>query len=209
MSAEENAAEKSRNESFRTRARGDYEERRDEGRLRAALRTCANLDEAHGVKVSDCERSLFPGPMNPTQFNVLQLNPIDPLSIPPPLYDLLTRTPSGAIDDNLSLEPKSNYHVSIKESELDEGVGPGNDRAIAARLKEQMRADMLRPLNALEDKDTLAMRDALLPDDTQEKATGGDHPEFDEGTVEAAKEYLQKNVSWVFYEWCRLNLFGI
>jgi hypothetical protein len=53
-SPEEDAAEKSRNENFRAQARSDYEGRRDEGRLRAALRTCTNLDESHGVKVSGC-----------------------------------------------------------------------------------------------------------------------------------------------------------
>ncbi|GAB1523453.1 hypothetical protein RhiTH_006602 [Rhizoctonia solani] len=173
-SAEENAAEKSRNDNFRAQARGDYEERRDEGRLRAALRTCANLDEGHGVK-----------------FNVLRLNPSDPSSIPELLYDLLTRAPSGAIEDN-SLHAKPGYHVPVGESEFDEGLGSGTDRAIAARLKEQMKADSLRPLKE-SNEDFVAMRDAVKGDAPKAEIVD-DQIDFDQETVDAAKEYIQKNV---------------
>ncbi|KAJ1306006.1 hypothetical protein OPQ81_010721 [Rhizoctonia solani] len=172
-SAEEDAAEKSRNDHFRAQARSEYEVRRDEGRLRAALRTCTNLDEARGVK-----------------FNVLQLNPSDPSSIPELLYDLLTRTPSGAVEDStLNAEPR--HHVPI-ESEFDEGVGPGNDRAIAARLKEQMKADSLRPLKE-SNEDFVAMRDAVKVD-TPKQEVIDDQIDFDQETVDAAREYLEKNV---------------
>ncbi|CAE6492574.1 unnamed protein product [Rhizoctonia solani] len=174
-SAKEDAAEKSRNEDYRAQARGEYEERRDEGRLRAALRTCANLDESHAVK-----------------FNVLQLNPSDPSSIPEPLYDLLTRTSSGAIEDN-TLEAKSGYHVPVGESEFEESVGSGSDRAIAARLKEQMKADSLRPLREA-NEDFLAMRDAVKVDAPKQEVIDN-QVDFDQETVDAAKEYLQKNAS--------------
>lgn len=38
-------------ESFRTRAREEYEERRAEGRLRPATRTLVTLDEKAGIEV--------------------------------------------------------------------------------------------------------------------------------------------------------------
>ncbi|CAE6388369.1 unnamed protein product [Rhizoctonia solani] len=174
-SAADDAAEKSRNESFRAQARGEYEERRDEGRLRAALRTCMNLDEGHGIK-----------------FNILQLNPSDPSSIPELLYDLLTRTPSGAVEGD-SLHAKPGFHVPVGDSEFEEGVGLGSDRAIAARLKEQMKADSLRPLKE-SNEDFLAMRDAVKAD-TREQEVIDDQIDFDQETVDAAREYLQKNAS--------------
>ncbi|KAG8743596.1 hypothetical protein FRC12_015017 [Ceratobasidium sp. 428] len=178
MSAEEDAAEKSRNESYRSRARGDYEEKRDEGRLRAALRTCATLDEAHGVK-----------------FNVLQLNPTDPSSIPPALYDLLTRVSFDGLEE-IPLESKSHSRVLLGNSDFDEGAGPGADRAIAARLREQMKADSLRPLKeTLDEERELAMKDALQPNTPPKDGAAVDNgPEFDDETTNAAREHLQKNV---------------
>ncbi|KAG8705925.1 hypothetical protein FRC08_001361 [Ceratobasidium sp. 394] len=176
-SAEEDAAEKSRNESFRRQARGDYEEKRDEGRLKAALRTRATLDEAHGV-----------------QFNVLQLNPTDPSSIPPVLYDLLTRT---SLDlEETSWGPKPGSRVLLGDSDFDEGAGPGADRAIAARLKEQMKADSLRPLkDTLEEGRELAMKDALQSNTPPKNgAVVDEHLEFDDEAVNAARGHLQKNV---------------
>ncbi|KAF8608198.1 hypothetical protein BDV93DRAFT_434600 [Ceratobasidium sp. AG-I] len=157
--AEEDAAERSRNELYRTQARGEYEEKRDEGRLRAALRTRATLDDANGI-----------------QFNVLQLNPTDPSSVPLALYDLLTRTSLDAFEDP-ALVSKPGYP----------------DRAIAARLKEQMKADSLRPLDeALEEDERLA---GLQPEtSTKSTVVAGNQPDFDEETVEAAREYLQKSV---------------
>lgn len=38
-------------DTFRSRARGEYEERRDEGRLSSAQKTCAALDENAGITV--------------------------------------------------------------------------------------------------------------------------------------------------------------
>ncbi|QRW12758.1 G-patch domain-containing protein [Ceratobasidium sp. AG-Ba] len=178
VSAEEDAAEKSRNENFRSQARGEYEEKRNEGRLRAALRTRATLDEAQGI-----------------QFNVLQLNPTDPSSVPPALYDLLTRTSFDGLEE-APLAAKPGSRVLLGESDFDEDVGPGADRAVAARLKEQMKADSLRPLEETLDEDkTLAMKDALQEEAApKEGSTVNDQPDFDEDTVDAAREYLQRNV---------------
>jgi len=65
--------EEANKETYRSRAREDYEERRAEGRLLSATRTLQELDEKGGV-----------------QFNVLSLNPHDVDSIPPELLEKLT-----------------------------------------------------------------------------------------------------------------------
>ncbi|KAI0069009.1 hypothetical protein BV25DRAFT_1792352 [Artomyces pyxidatus] len=59
-------------ESFRDRARREFEQRRAEGRLAPAQRTCTNLDESAGIT-----------------FNVLWLNPHSPESFPEGLLDAL------------------------------------------------------------------------------------------------------------------------
>ena len=46
-------AEDASKESFRDFARREYEERRAEGRLAPAQRTCTTLDEKAGITVSD------------------------------------------------------------------------------------------------------------------------------------------------------------
>lgn len=119
--------------------------------------------------------------------------------MPLALYDLLTRTSLDAFEET-ALESKPGYRVPLGESDFDEGVGPGADRAIAARLKEQMKADSLRPLNEGLEEDE---RPAGLHPETSAKSTvvAEDQPDFDEETVEAAREHLQKNVSddWLTY----------
>jgi len=45
-------ADDSAKTDFRTRARAEYEEKRDEGRFSSARKTCSGLDEKAGVKVS-------------------------------------------------------------------------------------------------------------------------------------------------------------
>ncbi|KIK65449.1 hypothetical protein GYMLUDRAFT_70560 [Collybiopsis luxurians FD-317 M1] len=65
-------AEESAKEDFRDRSRREYEERRAEGRLGPAQRTCATLDEKSGIP-----------------FNVLWLNPGNPNTFPPGLVELL------------------------------------------------------------------------------------------------------------------------
>lgn len=97
------------------------------------------------------------------------------------------------------MEPKLSYRVPLGDSDFDEGVGPGADRAIAARLKEQMKVDSLRPLkDTSEEEEKLAMKDALEPNaPPKNQVVVDDQPDFDEETVEAAREYLQKSVSRV------------
>ncbi|KAG1753856.1 uncharacterized protein EDB91DRAFT_1326349 [Suillus paluster] len=85
-------AEAVSHESFRDRARREYEERRAEGRLAPARRTCLTLDEKAGIT-----------------FNVLCLNPNEPESIPQGLMDplsahtlLVSPLPSALIDTSQS-----------------------------------------------------------------------------------------------------------
>ncbi|THV03276.1 hypothetical protein K435DRAFT_817274 [Dendrothele bispora CBS 962.96] len=66
-------AEETSKEDFRDRTRREYQERRAEGRLGPAQRTCQNLDEDAGKK-----------------FNVLWLNPGNPETLPPGLIDALS-----------------------------------------------------------------------------------------------------------------------
>lgn len=66
-------AEAASHESFRDRARREYEERRAEGRLGPTRRTCLTLDEKAGIT-----------------FNVLCLDPNDPESVPSGLMDALS-----------------------------------------------------------------------------------------------------------------------
>ncbi|KAG2158847.1 uncharacterized protein EDB93DRAFT_1237667 [Suillus bovinus] len=66
-------AEAASHESFRDRARREYEERRAEGRLSPARQTCLTLDEKAGIT-----------------FNVLCLDPNNPDSIPGGLVDALS-----------------------------------------------------------------------------------------------------------------------
>ncbi|OAX42895.1 hypothetical protein K503DRAFT_766298 [Rhizopogon vinicolor AM-OR11-026] len=66
-------AEEAGHESFRDRARREYEERRAEGRIASAKRTCLTLDEKAGIT-----------------FNVFCLNPTDPESIPEGLMNALS-----------------------------------------------------------------------------------------------------------------------
>ncbi|KAJ7179820.1 hypothetical protein C8R43DRAFT_1083959 [Mycena crocata] len=65
-------ADETSHRDFRDRAKHEYEERRAEGRLAPAQRTCASLDEKAGKA-----------------FNVLWLNPRDPESFPPGLTEAL------------------------------------------------------------------------------------------------------------------------
>lgn len=67
-------AEAASHESFRDRARREYEERRAEGRLSSARQTCLTLDETAGDLT----------------FNVLCLDPNDPDFIPKGLMDALS-----------------------------------------------------------------------------------------------------------------------
>lgn len=52
-------AEDHKQEDFRDRARQEYEERRAEGRLAPAQRTCVTLDEKAGREVSGLSASIL------------------------------------------------------------------------------------------------------------------------------------------------------
>jgi len=65
-------AEDSSKETYRSRARDEFVERRAEGRLRPATRTLITLDEKAGI-----------------EFNILSLDPHDAETIPPELLDAL------------------------------------------------------------------------------------------------------------------------
>jgi hypothetical protein len=71
-------AEAASHESFRDRARREYEERRAEGRLSSARQTCLTLDEKTEIT-----------------FNVLCLDPDNPDSIPKGLMDTLSTCPAS------------------------------------------------------------------------------------------------------------------
>ncbi|KAG9317200.1 hypothetical protein JVU11DRAFT_1393 [Chiua virens] len=71
-------AEEASKETFRDAARREYEERRAEGRLTSAQRTCATLDEVAGVP-----------------FNVFWINPNEVESIPKGLMDALLEYTQG------------------------------------------------------------------------------------------------------------------
>ncbi|KAJ6599237.1 hypothetical protein DFH09DRAFT_1258312 [Mycena vulgaris] len=85
---------------FRDRAKHEYEERRAEGRLAPAQRTCASLDEKAGKA-----------------FNVLWLNPRDPDSFPPGLTEALN------LHTTLEISPPSRHerdrdHYNSSEARL-------------------------------------------------------------------------------------------
>lgn len=106
-------AEVTGQETYRDRARQEYEERRADGRLIPAQRTCETLDEKSG-----------------TMFNVLWLNPQNPDTFPEGLIDALAEHP-------LALSKQDSNHGTIQ-----------------SRLRAQMQADALRPLDSALDEDT-------------------------------------------------------
>ncbi|KAJ2924936.1 hypothetical protein H1R20_g12132, partial [Candolleomyces eurysporus] len=111
-------AEDSEHKDFRSRARDEYNNRRAEGRLGPAQRTCVTLDEESGK-----------------EFNVLWLNPTNENTFPPGLIDALTS------HSNLLLgliNPRQGDPSTIRETE-------------AQRLRAQMQADALQPLDDEQD----------------------------------------------------------
>ncbi|PBL02210.1 RNA-binding domain-containing protein [Armillaria gallica] len=88
-------AETAKQSNFRDRAMQEYAERRAEGRLLSAQRTCANLDEKADIK-----------------FNILNLNPNNPESFPHGLMDALE------LHTTLSLPIASKHNIASVESRL-------------------------------------------------------------------------------------------
>ncbi|KAK0498471.1 hypothetical protein EDD18DRAFT_1071155 [Armillaria luteobubalina] len=88
-------AETAKQSNFRDRAMQEYAERRAEGRLLSAQRTCSNLDEKADIK-----------------FNILCLNPNNPESFPHGLMDALE------LHTTLSLSIASKQNIASVETRL-------------------------------------------------------------------------------------------
>ena len=134
-------------DEFRDRARKEYEDRRAEGKLRLARTTCVNLDAKADVKV--CTSAWSRGKLlscglasclafPPTQFNRFWLDPENSESFPPGLLEAL-----GELLSSSSGVPEPGSSDIMKS-----GQEEGTDNGAAARLKVQMQADALRPLNS-------------------------------------------------------------
>lgn len=163
-------------ETYRSRAREDYEERRAEGRLLSATRTLQELDEKGGVQVSPSFAHhrhpfelahLLTLSFGCNQFNVLSLNPHDVDSIPPDLLEKLT---------DYANEHSRTHVAGDKETEHE-------------KLRRQMRRDALQPLDEVAD-------DEDSPNPTLLERSLADAP-LSEAIVEEAADYLQQNVSVV------------
>lgn len=124
-------AEESDRESFRDRARQEYEERRAQGRLAPAQRTCVTLDEKAGREVlylvSKIICTCLMLMVILIQFNILWLNPHNPESFPEGFID--------ALDDTRLV-------AALQQQQVDD--------TIEGRLSARMRADALQPLTILD-----------------------------------------------------------
>ncbi|KAG1780180.1 hypothetical protein EV702DRAFT_1177961 [Suillus placidus] len=90
-------AEAASQESFRDRARREYEERRAEGRLSPARQTCLTLDEKAGITI-----------------NVLCLDPNNPDSIPKGLMDALSTHTLHVISPLYSASGDASHAVRLR-----------------------------------------------------------------------------------------------
>jgi len=155
-------AEVTSHETYRDRARQEYEERRADGRLIPAQRTCETLDEKSGKS-----------------FNVLWLNPQNPDSFPEGLIDALA-------DRSL---------VALSNQSPKHGV-------IQSRLKLQMQADALQPLNSGLDEDApeepLNVKEIFTPE-TIEEATHFLHLDAQD-RLRLVLAYLRDKHAYCF--WC-------
>ncbi|KAF7313659.1 G-patch domain-containing protein [Mycena chlorophos] len=116
-------ADDNRNRDFRDRARQEYEERRAEGRLAPAQRTCVSLDEKAGKT-----------------FNAFWLNPREPDTFPPGLIDALSTNttfvlPSEAADD---LNKPGRIEARLRKQMAQDALQPlGDDDDNSAPVLEQ------------------------------------------------------------------------
>ncbi|KAG6833746.1 hypothetical protein H0H87_001178 [Tephrocybe sp. NHM501043] len=127
-------AEDISHQDFRNRARREYEEKRAEGRLGPAQRTCTTLDEQAGKT-----------------FHVLWLNPNNEDTFPEGLMDALALRGATGLPHEYHGEP------------------------IQVRLRKQMQADALRPL----DDSPLAVKNSSLAET------------FPEEVIEEAIQFLR------------------
>ncbi|KZW03869.1 RNA-binding domain-containing protein [Exidia glandulosa HHB12029] len=115
-------------EDFRVRARSDWEDRRAEGRLASARRTCLTLDEKAGK-----------------DFNVIWLDPRAPASFPAGLLDALET-------DGVNLPELPDADDNDNRPDVEETGIP--TAALAMRLRREMRA---YKLSSGEDPDDTAL----------------------------------------------------
>jgi len=161
-------AEATSHQTYRDRARQDYEERRADGRLVPAQRTCATLDEKSGktvrfflshnnfVSVENLEIDFFESVW---QFNVLWLNPQNPDAFPEGLMAAITDRSFGTLSNQIG-------HA---------------DESAQSRLRRQMQADALRPVTS-----------GLGEDDSEESHQVKEI--FTPETIEEAIQFLRLNV---------------
>ncbi|KAJ7937221.1 hypothetical protein B0H13DRAFT_2226614 [Mycena leptocephala] len=109
-------ADETSHRDFRDRAKHEYEERRAEGRLAPAQRTCASLDEKSGKT-----------------FNVLWLNPHDLDSFPPGLLDALN------LHTTLDVNPPPSKRERDRDSTV-VGIEARLRRQMAADTLQPLRA---------------------------------------------------------------------
>lgn len=182
-------------ESFRDRSRREYEERRAEARLGPAQRTCATLDERAGKEVMlngiiIYTHTPFPLPSPTTvhtsshlsnekkrwlsanvlvpQFNVLWLDPINPDTFPAGLFDAV-----------------ANLTAAATTATTPARSGKDDKHPIEERLREQMRADALQPLDDDDDDPVSSPKNAGLNSESHLP------PKW----VEDAAQFLRLNVS--------------
>jgi len=162
-------------ESFRDRSRREYEQRRAEARLGPAQRTCATLDERAGK-----------------EFNALWLDPINPDTFPAGLLDAVAASTAAAASVNAAA---TTTPVSWS--------GKGEEHIIEERLREQMRADALQPLDG-DDNDDADVDDVLNTESHLPPKWIEDAAQFlllnPAERLERISEYLRAEYHYCF--WC-------
>ncbi|PVF95544.1 hypothetical protein CPB86DRAFT_710921 [Serendipita vermifera] len=120
-------------DEFRSRNRLEYEEKRDEGRLSSAQKTCAVLDEKAGIP-----------------FNILSINPYRPKLIPPELLAQLDIPLQDEIDDTFQSRSQRRGRRWDALERLDDEQSE-DQSAIARRLRQEMKRDALVGSKGLEE----------------------------------------------------------
>ncbi|KAG8842831.1 hypothetical protein FRB91_003896 [Serendipita sp. 411] len=160
---------------FRSRNKLEYEERRDNGRLASAQKTCSLLDERAGIT-----------------FNFLWINPLRPVLIPTLLLDALGIEMNDDIDDTYrsAQYKKRKDHL---ERLVDEEIS--NESVLAKRLKQEMRRDALTSSDHHQD---YGEDDSQLPMKGGRAKKNTSLPENDieitDEVIERAKDFLQSPV---------------
>jgi hypothetical protein len=112
------------------------------------------------------------------QFNVLWLDPINPDTFPTGLLDAVTASTAAATGTAAATTPPA-------------WSGKGEERSMEERLREQMRADALQPLDDDDDVDVLGDVLVSLPKNTDVNSESHLPPKW----IEDAAQFLRLNVS--------------